>query len=322
MEPELLKRLHADMLRIRRVEERIAELYPQQEMRCPVHLCIGQEAAATGVCAALGPQDRVFGNHRSHGHYLAKGGDLKALLAELYGRETGCAGGRGGSMHLVDPEAGFLGATSILSSSIPIAVGAALAATLCGEPRVAVTFFGDGATEEGIFYESLNFAALKRLPVIFVCENNLYSVHSSLAVRRPAGLGLCPMAEGLGVESHGDDGNDVLAVYRRTMEAAAKCRRGEGPVFLELRTYRWLEHCGPDPDINLGYRTSAEVDAWKRRCPIARIEGLLGEGGLLSPREVAALEERLRVEIDEAVDFARSSPFPDRERLLENVYAP
>src|SRR5579859_6536135 len=184
---DLQRRLYRGLLRLRLVEERIAELYPEQEMRCPVHLSIGQEAVAVGVCDHLEPADQALSGHRSHGHYLAKGGDLRAMLAELYGRETGCARGKGGSMHLVDLEAGFLGATPIVASTIPIAVGVAFAARLRGQPLVTVAFFGEGATEEGVFHEAANFAALHRLAVVFVCENNLYSVYSPLEVRQPAG---------------------------------------------------------------------------------------------------------------------------------------
>src|SRR5207249_1080843 len=198
-----------NMLRIRLVEERIAEMYPQQEMRCPVHLCIGQEAIAVGVCAALDNTDYVTGGHRSHGHYLAKGGDLKAMVAELYGKATGCCEGKGGSMHLVDLPVGFLGAVPIVGSTIPLAVGAAFGAMMRSEKRVAVPFFGEGATEEGVFHESINFAALKKLPVVFVCENNNYSVYSHISVRQPANREVYSVAEGHGVESLQGDGNDV-----------------------------------------------------------------------------------------------------------------
>ena len=185
MDTITLKKLYREMVRIRIVEESIAEHYPEQEMRCPVHFSIGQEAVAVGVCVHLDPSDHVFSNHRSHGHYLAKGGDLKAMVAEIYGKEAGCSRGFGGSMHLLDLKHGFLGAAPIVGSTIPIAVGSALTATVKEEDRVTVVFLGDGATEEGVFSESLNFAALKQLPVVFVCENNLYSVYSPLSVSQP-----------------------------------------------------------------------------------------------------------------------------------------
>jgi TPP-dependent pyruvate/acetoin dehydrogenase alpha subunit len=316
------KQLYFDMLRIRRIEERIADLYPQQEMRCPVHLSIGQEAVSVGVSAALSRDDLVLGGHRSHGHYLAKGGDLRAMLAELYGKRAGCAGGHGGSMHLVDPAVGFLGATAIVASAIPIAVGTALASVMRGEPLVSVVFFGEGAVEEGVFLESLNFAALKGLPVLFVCENNLYSVYSPLEVRQPPGRDIIALARAIGVEGSKDDGNDVHAVHRLAAAAVDRARRGGGPTILELMTYRWREHCGPSYDNSLGYRSEAEFEEWKRRCPIARLGARLLAEGALTPPEIATMEERIRDEIEDAVRFAQESPFPDEGRLFEDVHPP
>ncbi|HET6882539.1 MAG TPA: thiamine pyrophosphate-dependent dehydrogenase E1 component subunit alpha, partial [Pirellulales bacterium] len=209
MHYELSRRLLRSMLRIRLIEEGIARTYADQQMRCPVHLCTGQEAVAAGVCAALDDSAQVMSTHRAHGHYLAKGGNLRAMLAEMYGKATGCAGGYGGSMHLIDLSAGFLGAAPIVGSTIPIAVGVAFGSSLRGENRVVVAFFGEGATEEGAFHEAMNFAALKRLPVLFVCENNLYSVYSPLGVRQPAARSVWQTAAGHGIESRHGDGNDV-----------------------------------------------------------------------------------------------------------------
>ncbi len=321
MNAQVLRRLYRELLRIRLVEEAIAAHYPEQEMRCPVHLCTGQEGVAVGVCAALGPGDYVLSGHRSHGHYLAKGGDLKALVAELHGKATGCSGGKGGSMHLVDLRVGFLGAAPIVGSTIPIAVGAALGAALRGERRVTVVFFGDAAVEEGVFHESLNFAALRGLPVVFVCENNLYSVHSPLAVRQPPTREIYQLAEPHGVESHQGDGNDVLAVYALAERAVAKARGGGGPTLLELKTYRWREHCGPNTDTELGYRSEEELEEWRRRCPLqALAERLLGEG-VLSPEEMGALARSIEAEIQEAVAFAKASPEPGPSLLCTDVYA-
>lgn len=321
MNVETLRALFYTMLRIRLVEERIAELYPEQEMRCPVHLCIGQEAVAAGVCAHLTRDDYVLSGHRSHGHYLAKGGDLRAMMAELYGKATGCARGKGGSMHLVDLAAGFLGAAPIVGSTIPIAVGAAFGAALRGERRVAAVFFGEGATEEGVFHESLNFAALKRLPVVFVCENNLYSVYSPLSVRQPAERDLIAIAAGHGVAAARGDGNDVAAVYALAGEAVRRARDGGGPTLLELATYRWREHCGPFYDNDLGYRSAAEFAAWRQRCPIARAEHMLRAGGAFDEAEGQAMRAAIAAEIAEAVAFAKASPFPEPAALLEHVYA-
>ena len=321
METEHLRHLYYEMLRVRMVEEAIADRYPEQEMRCPVHLCIGQEAVAVGVCAGLARTDYVLSGHRSHGHYLAKGGDLPAMMAELYGKATGCSGGKGGSMHLVDLGAGFLGAAPIVASTLPIAVGAAFGTVMRGEDRVAAAFFGEGATEEGVFHESVNFAALKKLPVVFVCENNFYSVYSPLSVRQPPGREVFRLAQGHGVESHQADGNDVEAVADLAGHAVGKARAGGGPTFLEFKTYRWREHCGPGYDNDLGYRTEAEFLEWKERCPVARLRRRLLADGLACVAELAAMEGRIRDEIEAAFRHARESPVPDAELLMEHVYA-
>lgn len=315
-------RLLFDMLRIRLVEERIAEVYAEQEMRCPIHLCIGQEAVAVGVCAALQPTDYVMSGHRSHGHYLAKGGDLKAMIAEFSGKVTGCCGGKGGSMHLVDLLAGFLGATPIVGSTIPIAVGVAFGCVMKGDPRVVVSFFGEGATEEGVFHEAINFAVLQNLPVVFVCENNLYSVYSPLAVRQPAGRRPNALARAYGLESGAGDGNDVLEVAAMASAAVAKARNRGGPTFLEFSTYRWREHCGPNYDNDLGYRTVAEFEEWKARCPIRRFQARLTAAETLTPADVEEMTCRIEREIDEAFAFAKASTFPSADLLLEQVYAP
>jgi len=319
--PEDRKALWRQMLRIRLVEERIAELYKNQEMRCPVHLCIGQEAPAVGVCSRLRREDYVLSTHRSHAHYLAKGGDLKAMLAELYGRADGCCRGKGGSMHLLDLAVGFLGATPIVGSTIAIAVGAAFGSVLRGDKRVTVAFFGDAACEEGVFYESLNFALLKSLPVVFVCENNLYSVYSGLSVRQPGGRKIFQLARGCGVESAQSDGNDVLAVAELAARAVAKARSGGGPSFLEFKTYRWREHCGPAYDNDLGYRTQREFQDWRRRCPVAALREHLRADGALDDAEAARAEREMLSEIDAAVRSARKSPPPAPDQLLKGIYA-
>lgn len=320
MDAPLLKKLFREMLRIRMVEEKIAEVYPEQEMRCPVHLCTGQEAVAVGVCAHLGKNDYVLSSHRSHGHYLAKGGNLKALLAELYGKETGCSHGKGGSMHLVDLAVGFLGSTPIVGSTIPIGVGAAFGSVLRNEKRLVAIFFGEGATEEGVFHESLNFAVLKNLPVIFICENNLYSVYSPLEVRQPQRK-IHELVRGNGLGSSHGDGNDVTEVWRLIKEAVGHVQSGKGPAFLEFDTYRWREHCGPHYDNQLGYRTEQEFLEWKKRCPVNRCKERLLEGGISTAREIIQMEKDLANEIDEAFLFAKESPFPPAESILQHIYA-
>ena len=320
MQREVLRRMFSSMVRIRTIEEKIAELYAEQEMRCPVHLSIGQEATAVGVCARLTPRDYVLSNHRSHGHYLAKGGDLRRMMAEIYGKVTGCSQGKGGSMHLVDLSVGFLGATPIVGSTIPIAVGAAMGSQMQGEDRVAIAFLGDGATETGVFHESLNFAALKKVPVVFVCENNLYSVYSPMPVRQPPGREIFRLAVGHGIESHQADGNDVLAVYELARRAVDRARSGEGATFLEFSTYRWREHCGPNFDNHIGYRTEAEFLEWKERCPIERMEKQLLRDGLVAPADKETIIAKVEREMVEAVAFAKESPFPPESLLYQDVY--
>ena len=316
----LMLRLHYDLLRVRRVEETLAELYKEQEMRTPAHFSIGQEAVAVGVCAALTPRDVVYSGHRCHAHYLAKGGNLVGLVAELYGRETGCARGRGGSVHLTDTSVGMMAASAILAQTIPVAVGSALAFQMDQSPHVAVAFFGDGAVDEGVFHESLNFAAVKRLPVLFVCENNLYSTHSPLSVRLPEGTKIHRRAQAYQIPGEKVDGNDVYAVYRSARGAVERCRRGRGPVFLECSTYRWLEHVGPLPDYDRGYRTQREVDAWKRKDPVKVSARALTERGLATPRVFEEFEAQIAAEIAKAVAEAKQAPWPDPADLLRNVY--
>ena len=309
------------MLKIRIVEERIAGLYPEQEMRCPVHLCIGQEAIAAGVCEALLDSDFVLSTHRSHGHYLAKGGDLRRMMAEIYGRETGCSQGKGGSMHLVDLNVGYLGSAPIVGSTIPIAVGVAFGTAMKGGQEVTIAFFGEGATEEGVFHESANFAVLKNLPVVFICENNLYSVYSPMEVRQPAGREVYEIAKAYGLASEQGDGNDAFEVYERTRQAVDRARSGGGPSFLEFKTYRWREHCGPYYDNDIGYRTEEEFLQWKKLCPAGRLQKRLIEDGVFTEEEIAQLSEALKAEMNDAVAFAQASAFPSEVHLMEHIYA-
>ncbi len=317
---ELKITLYQTMLRIRRVEEKIAELYPEQEMKCPCHFYIGQEAVAAGVCATLSRDDYLFGTYRGHGIYLAKGGNLKALLAELYGKETGCSRGRGGSMQLIAPEVGFLCASAIVGGTLPMAVGAALTAKFRSRGQVSVAFFGDGATEEGVFHESMNFASLKRLPVIFVCENNFYATYSHQSARQCAD-NIAQRAQPYQIPGFRLDGNNVLEVYEAARDAVERARRGEGPTLLECRTYRWLEHVGPHQDTHLGYRSEEEVKEWMERCPIKTLEKRLLEERVLSFEKIQRWRSGLEKEIEEAVTFAKESPFPSVETLEEGVYS-
>jgi len=309
------------MIRIRTTEETLAQLYKdEQEMRTPTHFSIGQEATAVGVCAALQPTDVVYSGHRCHAHYLAKGGDLLGMVAELYGKELGCAHGRGGSVHLNDPEVGFVASSAILGETMAVAVGSAWAFQMDQQPRVAACFFGDGAAEEGIFHEALNFAVVKQLPVIFVCENNGYSTHTPLHVRQPAGIQIADRARTYQLPSVQVDGNDVFAVASAAAEAVERARSGQGPSFLECLTYRWREHVGPLWDYDWGYRTKDEVDSWIARCPIAQATASLIADQVCTAAELSQWRDEVQKEVDRAVVTAKASPFPAVEDLLVGAY--
>ena len=318
--PEALVGLYRAMLRIRRIEEAIERRYSQDQMKTPIHLVIGQEASAVGCAAALRTTDLVYSSHRTHGVYLAKGGDLKAMLCEMHGRVNGCAGSRGGSMHLIDTRVGVAGSSAIVGGAVPIATGAALAARMKGEDRVVVAFLGDATTEEGVTSESLNIAALKQVPVIFFCENNFYSVQSPLGARQP-NRDLCRWAEGHEVPAIRADGMNVLAVCEATRTAVARARAGGGPTFIEAPVYRFRAHGGAGDDSATGYRAEAERLAWEAACPIAMFGEYLHRAGLLDAPAVESMERAIAEEITEAFDFALASPSPVEEDLYRHVYA-
>ena len=311
---ETLLSLYFHMLRIRKVELRIESLYPLDEMKTPIHLCIGQEAVAVGVCSVLRKDDLISSNHRGHGHYLAKGGNLQAMIAELYCRETGCSRGRGGSMHLIDASVGHIGSSSIVGGCIPIGVGLGLAIKMQKQDRVSVTFFGDGAADQGVLYESVNFAALKELPVIFVYENNQYSVCSHVSTRQGGEVLFHAMSPDL-VHSFMVDGNSVLEVYEASGEAVERARSGEGPSFIECKTYRVRGHAGSGPDTMLGYRTADEVADWEAKCPVTRFRDKLLTERTITEEGLADMEHEIEAEINEAFRSARESPLPREEDL-------
>lgn len=321
MDKESYQSLFYDTLRIRLVEEAIADRYGEQEMRCPVHLSIGQEAVATGVCAHLNQEDYILSTHRAHAHYLAKGGSLKRMIAEIYGKITGCCGGRGGSMHLVDLDVNMIGSTPIVGGSFPIAVGVAFASEQKKENRVTAVFIGEAMTEEGVFSEGINFAALQNLPILFVCETNLYSVYSPMEVRQPSKRDICKLAEAHGIPAEKGDGNKIDEVLELTSKAVSKIRKGEGPQLIELSTYRWREHCGPNYDIQLGYRTQQELDHWKEKCPIKYFEKLLFEKGYLNAFDLKVMHENIEKEIEEAFSYSIESPYPEKEDLFTHIYS-
>ena len=317
------ERIHAlallrEMLRIRRFEEKAAELYTVGKIRGFLHLYIGEEAVAVGAMQALTADDAIVATYREHGQALARGIPAGALMAEMYGKANGCSRGRGGSMHFFDVTRRFYGGHAIVGGGLPVAVGLALADTLQGRSRVTACFFGDGAVAEGEFHESLNLAALWKLPVLLLCENNLYAMGTALA-RHQAQTDLCRKAESYGLCAETVDGMDVLAVEAATRRLAEAVRGGLGPHFLELRTYRFRAHSMYDPEL---YRTKDEVEQWESRDPITTFAARLRDGRLLSDADLADLEAAATAEIDDAVRVAEEGPWEPVEDLTRDVYTP
>jgi pyruvate dehydrogenase E1 component alpha subunit len=319
---ELRVKLYKSLLRIRRTEEILTDEYRKGTMRTPTHFGIGQEAVAVGVCEALRPDDIVYTHHRSHTHYLAKGGSMLGLIAELLGREDGCSRGRGGSVHLVDRSVGFLGSSPILGHSLALATGTALAFKMDGRQQIATAFFGEGAFDEGSLWESLNFAAIHKLPVLFVCENNLYATESPLSVRLPQGTELCERVRTFNIPAHKVDGNDIIAVYEAAKSATEACHLGNGPVFLECMTYRWREHVGPlwDYEVNRTYRTKAELESWMEKCPVKRAGCELKDMGIAHQTDLDIWSAEVDLEIAAILQKAYDSPWPEPISLFENSY--
>ena len=306
-------RLYRSLYRIRRVEEEVARVYATDKIKSPVHLSIGQESVSVGVCDVLRPDDIVFGTYRGHALYLAKGGDMSAMVAELYGKVTGCTRGKGGSMHLIDTECGVMGTSAVVGTTIANAAGYAYAMKLRRSDAVVACFFGDGATEEGVFAETLNFAVLKRLPVLFVCENNGYAIHTP-QTRRQGNPDIRARAEAHGMPAERLDGNDVCALRDRADEAVAKMRAGEGPRFVEAVTYRWREHVGPGQDYHLGFRDKSECERWEKGDAVRAL------AEQLPADERARIEAAVECEVAEAFAFAESSPFPPAAELTTDIY--
>ncbi len=309
------------MRRIRAVEEEIAARYPAGKIRCPTHLSIGQEAVPAGIAECVKPTDFAVSTHRGHAHYLAKGGNLKAMIAEIYGKATGCSKGKGGSMHLMDLSVGFMGTSAIVGNSIPLGVGLALSAQLKGTDQISCIFLGDGAVEEGVFYESVNFSAVRKLPVLFICENNLYSVYSPLSVRQPNGRSIAAMVAGMGINVLEGDGNNAFETHRILSDAVEGIRSGQGPWFLEFSTYRWREHCGPNFDNDIGYRSQKEFELWQRKDPIYQLEQFLQERNPAMDSIINAMSVEIKMEIAEAFEYAENSPFPLPEEAYTGIYA-
>ena len=301
------------MFKVRMVEEEIAKRYSEQKMRCPTHLSIGQEAVPAALSVNLTDADLAVSTHRSHAHYLAKGGDLPRMIAEIYGKSTGCSKGKGGSMHLVDLEAGFMGSSAIVGNSIPVGVGIGMSLKLDGTNGISVVFLGDGATEQGVYYESLNFAALKDLPILFVCENNAYSVYTPKKDRQPYGRSIAKVSAAMGVKSTELDGNDASMLYDKFKDIISELKAGSGPQLVECNTYRLREHCGPNYDDDLRYRPNSEISYWLDNDPIQKF---IAEHAI-NLDKINEIKSHIKIEIMAAFEFAENSPFP----LIQDAYS-
>lgn len=308
------ERLYRSLRRIRRVEEEIARIYPTDKIKSPVHLSIGQEGIAVGVCDPLEARDAVSGTYRGHATYLAKGGSLPGMMAELFGKDTGCARGKGGSMHLIDMAAKVLGTSAVVGTTVPVAVGYALAQKRLKTGAVVACFLGDGATEEGCFAESLNFAALHRLPVIFVCENNGFAIHEPIAKRQSTDR-ICARVATYGIPTKRFADSDTAAIRAHVAKALPKMRKGGGPIFLECMTWRWREHVGPGEDYDSGFRARATLAKWQKKDPVAKF------GKALPAASRARIDSEIEAEIEAAVKFAEESPFPAVQELYTDVFA-
>jgi len=307
--------------KIRIVEERIAAEYSKGEMRCPVHLSIGQEVVSAAVGMAQETSDTAVSSHRAHAHYLAKDGDLYRMIAEIFGRVTGCCKGRGGSMHLVDLSVGFLGSSAIVGNSIPVGVGAGFTHKLDKSGQLAFTFFGDGATEEGAFYESVNFAVVNKIPVVFLCENNLYSVYTDLTPRQPASRKIHEMAAAMGLTSFEINSLDPIVCLQETLAHVLWARENQVPIFLEYKTYRWLEHCGPNNDDGLEYRPNGELKAWKLQDPLRALRESLVANYSVTVSELDAIDSAITTEVNLVFEKVRTDPFPTLNESMQDVYA-
>ncbi|PDH55724.1 MAG: acetoin dehydrogenase [alpha proteobacterium MED-G10] len=316
----LYKNLFSSLLKLRMTENEIAKKYSEQEMRCPVHLSIGQEAAAVGVCSNLELQDQVYSTHRCHSHYLAKGGDLRSMISELYGKRSGCCGGRGGSMHLMDPSVGMMLSLPIVASIIPIAVGAALSLKLKKKKNVISVFFGDAAVEEGVFHESANFASLNKLPIVFVCENNKYSCFTKINERQPS-EDITRLAKCHNISNLRMNGNNLINVYEKSKMIIQQIKKKPEPFFLQLDTYRHVEHCGPNSDDNLNYRGKSELNNWLKDDPLENFIKFLKGENEYDQKIVNEINDKIMIEINSAFKFAKNDKFPNPASIKKFVYA-
>jgi pyruvate dehydrogenase E1 component alpha subunit len=319
LDKEFCLRMYKQMLTIRMFEEKAIELFEHNLIRGNVHPCIGQEAVSVGVCSNLRRDDYMLNTHRGHGNCIAKGADLKLMMAELLGKATGYCKGKGGSMHIADFEGGNLGANGIVGGGIPIAVGAGISIQNRGTDQVVACFFGDGATNQGTFHESLNLAALWKLPVIFVCENNLYAL--STPIREAVSIScISDRAIGYGMPGTSLNGNDVIEVYTKTKEAVERARVGKGPTLLDCITYRFFGHFTGDPGRGITYRSKEEMDEWLNRCPIKQLKEQLLQEKIITEETGGEIEANVKASIEEGVRFAKESPFPSAEEAVQDLF--
>jgi TPP-dependent pyruvate/acetoin dehydrogenase alpha subunit len=303
---------------IRHVETEISKRYKENEMRCPVHLSIGQEIVPSILSINLAKKDYVVSTHRSHAHYIAKGGNLKKMIAEIYGKITGCSKGNGGSMHLIDKSKNFMGSTSIVGNSIPIGTGLALSSKIRKKKQIAVIYLGDGATEQGSFFESLNFSALKKIPALYICENNFFSVYSDLKSRQPVNRNLKRLVESLGLNSYAFNNLNKFSTYKKIENIIQQVRQKSLPAFIEFKTYRYHEHCGPEIDDQLNYRNSGEIKYWKKKDSYTFLKKFLTKK--IGQKNVKNIEKKIIKKINNAFNFAKKSRFPKKKEMFKNIY--
>ena len=304
---------------IRLTELEISKKYSENKMRCPVHLSVGQEGVAAVLSTLLLKKDFAVSTHRAHAHYICKGGSIRKMISEIYGKSTGCSGGKGGSMHLVDKKNGFMGSSSIVGNSIPIGVGLGMSLKLKKYKNISVIFLGDAAVETGVFFESVNFAIVKKLPVVFICENNLYSVYTHLKDRQPQNRKIFKMVEGLGIKSFHFDGSKPFSFATKLKKILNNVRKKSRPCFIEFSTYRYLEHCGPLNDDYLQYRSKTELKKWSLKDPYLNLKNILS-GNLKLKKYLDIIEKKNIKNIKLAFKFAENSKFPNKKNLLTNVY--
>jgi TPP-dependent pyruvate/acetoin dehydrogenase alpha subunit len=318
MNKKIITELFKEVFRTRTVEEEIAKRYKDGHMRCPTHLSIGQEAVPAALSLIMRKNDFAVSSHRAHAHYLAKGGSLKRMIAEIYGKETGCSKGKGGSMHLIDLKSNFMGSTAIVGNTIPIGVGLGLSSIIKKKNQFSFIFFGDGAVEEGVFYESVNFAVVKKLPVVFICENNFYSVYSPLKVRQPKNRKIYKMVKAMGIKSYYNESDDPYAIYEYIKKKINFKDLNSGPYFFEFKNYRWREHCGPDFDNDIGYRQKNEFKKWIKKDSLLKIRKRLN---FINSKKINMIEKKIKSEVIKAFKYAEKSKFPAASEAFKGVYA-